>query len=78
MARGISEGASKKNLVAFLFGDVLSHSFFFVENIIRFVQGVVQGSIHERARRQYTYLSNGKLLAGKFLSARYLAELWSG
>ena len=29
MARGISEGASKKNFVVFLFGDVLSHSFFF-------------------------------------------------
>ena len=29
MARGISEGVSKKNLVVFLFGDVLGHSFFF-------------------------------------------------
>ena len=29
MARGISEGASKKNLVVFLFGNVLGHSFFF-------------------------------------------------
>ena len=27
MERGISEGASKKNLVVFLFGDVLGHSF---------------------------------------------------
>ena len=27
--RGISEGASKKNLVVFVFGDVLGHSFFF-------------------------------------------------
>ena len=31
MARGISEGASKKNLVVFLFGDVLGYSFFFLE-----------------------------------------------
>ena len=30
MARGISEGVSKKNLVVFLFGDVLGHSFFFL------------------------------------------------
>ena len=29
MARGISEGASKKNLVVFLFDDVFGHSFFF-------------------------------------------------
>ena len=29
IGRGISEGASKKNLVVFLFGDVLGHSFFF-------------------------------------------------
>ena len=28
MERGIFEGASKKNLVVFLFGDVLGHSFF--------------------------------------------------
>ena len=29
IGKGISEGASKKNLVVFLFGDVLGHSFFF-------------------------------------------------
>ena len=29
MARGISEGASKKNLVVVFFGDVFGHSFFF-------------------------------------------------
>ena len=29
LTRGISEGVSKKNLVVFLFGDVLGHSFFF-------------------------------------------------
>ena len=34
MARGISEGASKKNLVVFLFGDVFGHSFFFKHAIV--------------------------------------------
>ena len=37
MARGISEGASKKNLVVLLFGDVyiyvLGHSFVFLKNM---------------------------------------------
>ena len=28
IGKGNSEGASKKNLVVFLFGDVLGHSFF--------------------------------------------------
>ena len=30
MARGTAERASKKNLVVFLFGDVLGYSFFFI------------------------------------------------
>ena len=29
IGKGNSEGASKKSLVVFLFGDVLGHSFFF-------------------------------------------------
>ena len=38
MARGISEGASKKNLVVFLFGDVLGHSFFFFKHAMFLLQ----------------------------------------
>ena len=43
MVRGISEGASKKNLVVFLFGDVLGHSFFFLKHamfLLQFLQAL--------------------------------------
>ena len=38
MATGISEGASKKNLVVFLLGDVLGHSFFFEKHAMFLLQ----------------------------------------
>ena len=41
MARGIFEGASKKNLVVFLFGDVLGHFFFFFEKHAMFLLQLV-------------------------------------
>ena len=38
MARGISEGASKKNLVVVFFGDVFGHFFFFFKHAMFLLQ----------------------------------------
>ena len=70
MARGIFEGASKKNLVVFLFGDVVNHSFFFfffekhamfllhqyiLDKIQKHFQNVMLVGMASKISKNYTY-----------------------
>ena len=60
MARGISEGASKKNLVVFLFGDVFGHSFFFLKNI------------RPRSRERLSHNDNTNLPSGILINKKVM------